>query len=81
MRARPRPPIRLLLLLQAEERTGRITWRHASGERSLLLSAGLVVGAEGQPESFLEYLARTSGIAPGTLGRIERRVRDLFLPL
>ncbi|MBI5490387.1 MAG: hypothetical protein HY905_23830 [Deltaproteobacteria bacterium] len=81
MRARPRPPIRLLLLLQAEERTGRLTWRHAAGERSLLLVSGLVVGAEGQPESFLEYLARACGIPPGTLGRIERRVRDLFLPL
>ncbi|MBI5499005.1 MAG: hypothetical protein HY907_02105 [Deltaproteobacteria bacterium] len=81
MRARPRPPIRLLLLLQAEERTGRLYWRHAAGERSLLLASGLVVGAEGQPESFLEYLARACGIPPGTLGRIERRVRDLFLPL
>jgi tetratricopeptide (TPR) repeat protein len=81
MRARPRPPIRLLLLLQAEERTGHLIWRDADGERALLLASGLVVGAEGQPESFLEYLARACRIPPNTLGRIERRVRDLFLPV
>ena len=82
MRVRPRPPIRLLLLLQAEQRTGRLVWRSDEGaERSLLLASGLVVGTEGQTESFLEYLARACRIPPATLGRIERRVRDLFLPL
>ena len=81
MRARLRSPIRMLLVLQADERTGRVLWRGPSGERALWMHEGLVVGTEGQPESFLQYLARAWHISPAELGRIERRVQDLFLPV